>query len=246
MGGREGSWRSFLATCEEFQVDVAGISQAWQVYRRANLATIVKHTARRKLAGAVKALHAFQIAEKALTVEQEREQMNFAEVQSAAKLRESLAAQIRAETKAMMAEASIEALRYPPPPLTPPTPPAPPPAPIVVPERELPVVDDDGQVDLLRDVRWVYANLPRLVVRDDTGRLKLNVKELKKAPSNGAVSLAEYALRDRDKFFDRFVIKLLPRDTTSTVAEVAEGASAPSFSPMAEFIRKSGAVDEKD
>jgi len=240
-GGQKGAWRSFMATCEEFRVDMTPIDQAWRTYRKANLANLLDYQARRKLVKAVSSLQAFHISERALTVEREREQMKIEAVKAASELRESVAAQVREETRAMMAEAALVAARRP----SPPAPPAAPPPPPPPANLELPVIaEDNGQVDLLRDVRWVYANLPRLVVRDEVGRLKLNIVALKKAPSNGAVSLAEYALRDRDKFFDRFVIKLLPRDT-ATPAEAAEEA-APSFNPLTEFIKKQESSDGED
>ena len=68
------------------------------------------------------------------------------------------------------------------------------------------VKDDDGPVDIRRDVEWVYKNLPRLIViSDSTGEPEFNKRILKQAPSNGAINIAEYALKDKKAFFKDYV-----------------------------------------
>lgn len=80
---------------------------------------------------------------------------------------------------------------------------------------EVTVEQLDEKVDILRDIRWVYANLPRIFKTDNLGVERLDENALVTAPSNGCIALAHYALVDKKAFFERFIIKILPKDLDS-------------------------------
>lgn len=107
--------------------------------------------------------------------------------------------------------------------------------------------DISGDQDLARDILWVYGRLSNLLVYDAAEDVtKLNQAELDAAPSTGARSLAEYARKDPDKFFERFVIKVLPSDLKKRDQEahkVSDPDSAqdeldPSLDELDQYIQK--------
>lgn len=104
------------------------------------------------------------------------------------------------------------------------------------------VVEDDGQIDTLRDTKWVYQNIGRLIVRNELGLEQLNEDVLVDAPSNGAIGLAHYCLNDRKAFFEKFVIKILPKDDGSDETEPSEEELAlehdPSFAGLEQYLQK--------
>lgn len=72
-------------------------------------------------------------------------------------------------------------------------------------------VEETGPMDLLRDIQWVYSNLANLFKTTEAGVTMLDAEILKLAPSNGAIAIAQYAAIDKKAFFEKFVVKLLPR-----------------------------------
>jgi hypothetical protein len=76
------------------------------------------------------------------------------------------------------------------------------------------IVKAKGDVDLVRDIQWVYDNLKDLIIESmgPGSPCALNEAVLAKAPSSGAIAMAKYARDDDKAFFSRFVVKLLPRD----------------------------------
>lgn len=103
------------------------------------------------------------------------------------------------------------------------------------------VTVDDGTEDVLRDVKWVYQNMARLIITAPNGASTLDPKVLKQAPSNGAVGLAQYALDDRKAFFDKFVTKILPKDdgTSGAVSDEAKLAELdPNFTELEKYMRR--------
>jgi len=101
-------------------------------------------------------------------------------------------------------------------------------------------IKDDGEVDVLRDTRWVYGNLSDLVVTDASGIKRLNVTALQRAPSKGAAALAAYALVDDGRpFIEKFVSRLLPKDVTEVLdikeVEAVEDLD-PDFSALDQYI----------
>jgi len=94
--------------------------------------------------------------------------------------------------------------------------------------------------DIVRDIRWVYDNWKDLFVTTELGARVFDEKVLEQAPSPGAVAMANYALGKPDGFFDRFVIKLLPKDAGAAAdddsgAEDAMAELDPSFDDMKDF-----------
>jgi len=74
------------------------------------------------------------------------------------------------------------------------------------------VVKEEGPPDIVRDIQWVYDNWGDLFVITENGARVFDTEVLEKAPSNGAITMAEYALRKPDGFVERFVSRLLPKD----------------------------------
>jgi hypothetical protein len=68
-------------------------------------------------------------------------------------------------------------------------------------------VEPDSSI--VADIQWVYDNWGRLFMKNRQGERVFNEEVLAEAPSN---AMASYALMNEKGFFDRFVIKLLPRD----------------------------------
>lgn len=104
------------------------------------------------------------------------------------------------------------------------------------------VIKDSGPPDIVRDIQWVYDNWGGLFVQAETGSKIFDTAVLKLAPSQGAVTMAEYALRKPDGFVERFVIKLLPKDAGEQ-EESREQTEAerlaemdPSFDDMKDFF----------
>jgi hypothetical protein len=120
------------------------------------------------------------------------------------------------------------------------------------PAKEGPKISDaeDGDViiiangiegDILRDTKWVYNNMARLIKVARGGIRSLDRKVLKEAPSNGAVGLAQYALDDQKAFFERFVTKILPKDEVAPVGPTEEELKAdldPTLDELSKYIRK--------
>lgn len=103
-------------------------------------------------------------------------------------------------------------------------------------------IKGDGETDILRDVKWVYDNYAELIQTDPkTGADVLNNDLLKKAPSSGCVAIAQYALLDKAKFFERFVVRILPKDDgpakdKKDTEETAEELD-PDFADMEKWIQ---------
>ena len=95
------------------------------------------------------------------------------------------------------------------------------------------------EVDLVRDIGWVYQNLRDLIVEPATlgGPRALNQKLLDRAPSSGAIAMAQYACDDPGAFFTRFVVKLLPRDLQAK-EEVSEREKLLNVDPEFEGLEK--------
>jgi hypothetical protein len=105
------------------------------------------------------------------------------------------------------------------------------------------VVQDSDTPDVVRDITWVYQNLNQLIGYSENGIAFLDQDLLAKAPSNGAVNFAEYAKEDRKGFFEKFVMKLLPKDQKQAEAESEEEAAArldPGLKDLEKYWGKSG------
>lgn len=103
------------------------------------------------------------------------------------------------------------------------------------------VIADAQEGDILRDTKWVYFNLARLIKVGRGGTKTLDRKVLREAPSNGAVGLAQYALEDQKAFMEKFVTKILPRDDNAEKAQTEEEAAAeldPTLSDLAKYMKK--------
>lgn len=104
------------------------------------------------------------------------------------------------------------------------------------------VIETKGPPDIVRDIQWVYDNLGRLFASTEKGTKVFNLDVLEQAPSDGAVGLAGYALKDQKAFFDKFATKLIPRDSGNmevAVEQTEEERLAeldPSFDDMKEFF----------
>ena len=102
-------------------------------------------------------------------------------------------------------------------------------------------VKDNGPADPRRDILWVYENLAKLFKTTETGVQILDAAALKTAPSNGAISVAHYAALDRKAFFEKFVIKILPKATEGDgeVSEEEEGENAdPTFGELEKYLKE--------
>jgi len=101
-------------------------------------------------------------------------------------------------------------------------------------------VSDDGRVNIVRDIAWVYNRLNELVVTSNLGLRVLNLAVVSQAPSNGAVTLASYALADVKGFFEKFVVKLLPRDVSESEElggkKAMEESLDPSLNELTKFL----------
>jgi len=102
-----------------------------------------------------------------------------------------------------------------------------------------PKIDNSGAVDVLADVVWVYNNAQQLYDIDG----KINPRILAMAPSSGAHVLARYAAAHFQAFCERFVIKLLPKDSAQTETSAASKAAAaaelldPDFDALSQFMK---------
>lgn len=111
------------------------------------------------------------------------------------------------------------------------------------PDDEVIIIAGNNEGDILRDTKWVYFNMARLIKTSRAGLRSLDKQVLREAPSNGAVGLAQYALDDSTKFFERFVVKILPKDETPEKQPSEEEALRevdPSFEDLAKYMRKLG------
>jgi len=101
-------------------------------------------------------------------------------------------------------------------------------------------VEDEGPADIVRDVRFVYEHLSELILVSDSGVRMLNPAVLKRAPSNGSIALATYALESPSAFIEKFVGRLFPkaaeivRDTRDTEAEQKD--LDPSFDELERYF----------
>lgn len=73
------------------------------------------------------------------------------------------------------------------------------------------VVEQKDDVDLMGDTLWVYKNLADLILVSDKGVRRLDTELLKKAPSNGAIAIAQYARDNPAGFLEKFVLKIMPK-----------------------------------
>lgn len=97
--------------------------------------------------------------------------------------------------------------------------------------------------DPLEDVRWVFDRFASLMVEGKDGERELNHGLLSQAPSNGAVSMATYAILDPKGFFTRFVIKLIApvqveSESAVAVEEQQMVVQDPGFADMAAFMQQ--------
>jgi len=76
---------------------------------------------------------------------------------------------------------------------------------------------DDATI--VEEIRWVYENWGELFTRDENGTRVFDEEVLKTVPSRGTIAMAHYALINEKGFFDRFVIKLLPKDASKAPEE---------------------------
>ena len=101
------------------------------------------------------------------------------------------------------------------------------------------VVQDQGPMDLIRDVKWVYENLADLVLVSESGVRRLDVNLLSKAPSNGAVAIAQYARDDPKAFLEKFVLRCMPKETAVSEVESDEDLEErldPEFKGLAKYL----------
>jgi hypothetical protein len=102
-------------------------------------------------------------------------------------------------------------------------------------------VVDEGPVDVLRDTKWVYENLGRLIVRNNLGLEQLDEDTLKEAPSNGAIGLAHYCLNDRKAFFEKYALRIMQKEDEDkgepTEEELAEEHD-PDFSDLKQYLQR--------
>jgi len=100
----------------------------------------------------------------------------------------------------------------------------------------------DSSTDILADTKWVYLNMARLIRKTNTGVLVLVPSVLKEAPSNGAVGLANYAMTDPQAFFEKFVTKILPKDTgeksSGPTEEEIKAELDPTFDELEKYIER--------
>jgi len=106
------------------------------------------------------------------------------------------------------------------------------------------MIENSGLPDIVRDIQWVYDHWGTLFVQSRAGTIIFDKKVLKTAPSQGAITMAEYALRKPDGFVERFVIKLLPKDAgnpeeiTDQTQEERLAEMDPSFADMKDFFNQ--------
>lgn len=91
--------------------------------------------------------------------------------------------------------------------------------------------------DMLEDAKWVYANMARLVGPDG----KSNKNVLQQAPSSGAVGLAAFALEDPKAFFEKFVVRILPKDEEKSAGPTEEELLKeldPTFDELVKYMKR--------
>jgi hypothetical protein len=101
-------------------------------------------------------------------------------------------------------------------------------------------VEETGPPDIVRDIQWVYDHLGELFETTDLGIRVFDKEVLMKAPSNGAIAFANYALLDQKAFFDKYVTRLIPKDAANQEEEEQSKEDLmaeldPSFEDMKEF-----------
>lgn len=115
---------------------------------------------------------------------------------------------------------------------------------VPLPEQEETVFIEGAQEgDILRDTKWVYFNLSRLIKTNRNGMRTLDNKVLREAPSNGAVGLAQYALEEQKAFIEKFVTKILPKDETPDKVPTQEELRAeldPTLSELERYMKRVG------
>jgi len=102
------------------------------------------------------------------------------------------------------------------------------------------IVSDDGKVDIVRDVAWVYANMATLVVVSEDGKIKrLNPEVIHQAPSNGAVAFATYLLEKPSEFLEKFAIRLFPKDASAAPKDPAakQRAIDPTLEDLGDYLK---------
>lgn len=103
-------------------------------------------------------------------------------------------------------------------------------------------VEQNGPLDITRDIQWVYDNWGELFTRTPNGATVLVEAVLQQAPSNGAIAMANYAADDPRAFFRQFVSKLIPKnaadqDIDDSLSDEEKMADLdPSFEDMKEFF----------
>lgn len=101
------------------------------------------------------------------------------------------------------------------------------------------VVSEQGSMDLIRDIKWVYEQLADLVLVSESGVRKLNLDILSKSPSNGAIAIAQYARDDPKAFLEKFVLRCVPKDMgpveVESEAEVEERLD-PGFKGLEKYL----------
>jgi len=108
-------------------------------------------------------------------------------------------------------------------------------------EEGVVVIENGIEGDILKDVKWVYHNMAKLIKVARSGVRSLDRKVLKSAPSNGAVGLAQYALDDSKAFFERFVTRILPKDESIPVGQTETELKAdldPTLDELSKYIKK--------
>ena len=109
------------------------------------------------------------------------------------------------------------------------------------PDDEVVIIDNSNDGDILRDTKWVYFNMARLIKIARGGTKTLDKKVLREAPSNGAVGLAQYALADQKAFMEKFVTKILPKDEAPDKVVTEEDLKAeldPGLDELARYMKK--------
>jgi len=97
-------------------------------------------------------------------------------------------------------------------------------------------VNNSGKADILADVLWIYNNAKQLYDLDG----KINPRILDQAPSSGAHVLAMYAKDHFKEFCEKFVIKLLPKDSAQIEAKTTHDSAAdldPDFDTLSQFLQ---------
>lgn len=75
---------------------------------------------------------------------------------------------------------------------------------------------EDGSQDLLSAINWVLDNMPKIIQETPSGVPKIDEDFLRaNAPSNKAVVFAKYARDNPNAFLEKFVVKLLPKETST-------------------------------